>query len=477
VIVHSVFDGGDGVGGRFVVPIIHEPVLPARKAEVRCSRPTFEQCNVGNGEVGDHLSAGHSVVGIAASIATLPKALVVAADASVEIKLDANILADAVARFVGSKSVFAETVDGLRSLDFHDLVSAFRAGSTSAEIYSRLRTSVAHLGRPRGDRLPRLVDAVEYGSAREWGLTLCRDFEEYRAGRIAWSDVSAHAHCVFAGATGVGKTFFARILANELGIPLIATSISEIFATSSTGYLDSIIKQVREVFAAGVPHAILWDEYDALPSRATLVDGRSSSFWTPVVSEFLLALDSAVSGERAGQCVWAATNYPERIDAALLRPGRLDRVIHFTAPGPDGIASILRHHLGPDLPGVDLTPLGQIAIGRSHAEVAAVIKQARSAARRARRPLQYGDLFDAIAPRADLDEPTLRRVALHESGHAVVALALGVDEVVAAAVGGAGEGFGRTLMRRRDGVETRTSIENRVSRRTRRILSDAFFQP
>jgi cell division protease FtsH len=424
------------------------------------SSKALHKADVGNDEVGKDLSEGRSVVGIASSLAMLPKALTIAADVNIEIKADADILADAVSRFAGGAQV-AETVDGLASLDFNDIVAAFRAGSSAGDIYARLRKAASRLNQPRGDRLPRLADAVEYGSARDWGLALCRDFEDYRSGRTAWRDLSAN--CVFAGDTGQGKTYFARILANEMRIPLVATSISEMFATSA-GFLDSVVKAVRETFnraEASAPCALLLDECDALPSRVNL-DSRSSSWWTPVVAEFLLCLDSAVSGERAGLCVWAATNHIEKIDPALLRPGRLDRVIRFTAPGPDGIASILRHHLGPDLNGVDLAPLGQIGIGRSPAEIASVVKRARSAARQARRVMEYDDLLDALAPRPDMDEATMRRVATHESGHVVVALALQVDEVVAASIADAADSFGRTVIRQRRGLETRATIEDRV---------------
>jgi cell division protease FtsH len=423
------------------------------------SSKAMHKADVGNDQVGTHLSGGRSVVGIASSLVMLPRALTVAADISVEIRSDADVLADAVSRFVGGIQV-TEVVDGLASLDFHDIISAFRDGSSAVDVYARLRKAASRLSQPRGDHLPRLADAVEYGSAREFGLRLCREFEEYKAG-AAWRDLSAN--CVFAGDTGLGKTYFARILANEMGIPLIATSISEMFATSA-GFLDSVIKAVRETFAraeASAPCALLLDEFDALPSRTNL-DGRSSSWWTPVVAEFLLCLDSAVSGERAGLCVWAATNHIEKIDPALLRPGRLDRVIRFVAPGADGIASILRHQLGPDLNGIDLAVLGQIGIGHSPAEIASVVKRARSTARFAKRALEYDDLVNALAPPADMDEATLRRVAAHEAGHVVVALALDVDEVVAASIAQAADSFGRTVMRQRRGIETRATIEDRV---------------
>jgi ATP-dependent Zn protease len=177
----------------------------------------------------------------------------------------------------------------------------------------------------------------------------------------------------------------------------------------------------------------------------------------------LILLDSAVSTDRAGVCVWAATNYADRIDPALVRPGRLDRMIHFAAPGPDGIASIARHHLDGELRGVDLSGIGQLGLGRSPAEIAAAVKNGRRAARQAGRSLAYDDLVEALAPRGDIDPATLLRISNHEAGHAVTAIALGIDEVVAADVIETAHSFGRTVMRRREGIETRTIIENRVT--------------
>jgi cell division protease FtsH len=425
------------------------------------SSRTQHKAESSNDQVSEYLSTGRSVVGIANSIAMLPRSLVATADANVDVRADARVVCDAIARFVGAP-LPTEQIEGLGSLDFHDIVSAFRAGSTTTEIVERLRLAARRLSSPRDDRLPRLTDAVEYGPVRAWGLALGRDFDDYRAGRIAWRDVGANA--VFAGEPGLGKTYFARVLAAHLGIPLIASSISETFA-SSAGYLDSVIKAIRDTFSraeASAPCALLWDEIDALPMRVSL-DGRSSSWWTPVVTEFLTLLDSAVSSDRAGVCVWAATNYADRIDPALVRPGRLDRIIHFAAPAADGIAPIARHHLDGELRGVDLSGIGQLGLGRSPAEIAAAVKNGRRAARQAGRSLAYDDLVEALAPRGDIDPATLLRISSHEAGHAVTAIALGADEVVAADVIETAQSFGRTVMRRRAGIETRTTIENRVT--------------
>lgn len=426
------------------------------------SNRSGHKADVGNGDVAKHLAKGRTVVGIAPSPATLPRALVAAADLTLELKIDDRILARAVARFVGATDESQETIDGLATLDLHDISAAFRAGSNAREIVERIRRAARRLSSPRVDRLPRLVDAVEYGRARDWGLALGCDFSEYNLGLLKWNDLGPNA--LFAGAPGLGKTFFARVLCAHLGIPLIPTSLSDIFATSA-GYLDSVIKGIREVFAraeAAAPAAILWDELDSLPMRAELDDGRSSSWWTPVVTEYLTLLDSAAGGARPGVFVWAATNYPERIDPALIRPGRLDRIIEFTEPGPDGIVSIARHHLAGDLAGIDLTAIGPLGLGRSPAEIAAAVKAARGVARAEKRALVYDDMVEALAPRVDLDAATLRRIAEHEAGHVVTALAAGPDEVIAVDVVGNEGAFGRTIFRRRQGITTRSTVENRA---------------
>ncbi|MET4842654.1 AAA family ATPase [Bradyrhizobium japonicum] len=430
--------------------------------------------DVGNGDVARQLAKGETVVGIAALTAVLPRSLTAAADLTVEIGFDAEVLGAAVARFTGSAPA-PERIECLGALDFDDLVSGFRAGSGAADIAARVRRTARRLASPREDKLPKLEDAIEYGGARErglspreWGLSVGHEFARFRKNEIPWNEARACANALFGGPPGLGKTYFARILANHLGVPLISASISEIFATSA-GYLDSVIKGVRDVFAraeATAPSAILWDEFDSLPSRENLSIDNSrssaSSWWTPVIAEFLLQLDSAVGGRRRAVFVWAASNHPDRIDPALLRPGRLDRVIHFRAPDAEGVASIARHHLGSELPGADLTAIGQLGLGRSPAEIAAAVSSARRAARTAKRPLRYDDLVDALAPRPDVDDATLRRIARHEAGHVVTAIALGVDELVAVDVVGDAGAFGRTVLRQRPGIDTRATIEKRA---------------
>lgn len=423
---------------------------------------TRHKADFGNEGVADALAEGKSVVGIATSPTLLPGSLVAGSDVTIDIVVEGNVVNDAIARFVGAPAR-PPAVEGLGALDFGDIVVNFRAGSGAADIAGRLKRAADRRNAPRQDRLPKLSDAVEFGEARDFGLSLGEDVQAYRQNNLKWSDIAGHANCVFAGDPGLGKTYFARILAEHLGVPLIVGSLSDIFANTA-GYLDSVVKGVRDLFqrADAAKAALFLDELDALPSRANL-DARYLSWWAPVIAEFLLLLDSATSGNCEMRFVWAATNHVDRIDPALLRPGRLDRVIHFRPPGPEGIASILRHHLDGDLAGIDLAVMGRLGLGRTPAELAAVVKVARRAARAERRALVHEDLVEALAPKADLDTATLRRIAIHESGHAVVGLALGIDELVVVEAIGTTGAWGRTLMRRRAGIETRADVEGRAT--------------
>jgi hypothetical protein len=148
------------------------------------SSRTQHKAESGNDEVSKYLLSGRSVVGIANSIAMLPRSLVAAADANVVARADARVVCDAIARFIGA-SLPLEQIEGLGSLDFHDIVSAFRAGSTTTEIVERLRLAARRLSSPRDDRLPRLTDAVEYGPARAWGSGSRQGFTTAPSGSCA----------------------------------------------------------------------------------------------------------------------------------------------------------------------------------------------------------------------------------------------------------------------------------------------------
>lgn len=119
-----------------------------------------------------------------------------------------------------------------------------------------------------------------------------------------------------------------------------------------------------------------------------------------------------------------ATNNRDAIDAAVMRPGRLGRLIEVALPDRDGRAGILRHHLRDDLPGIDLLALADEIGEVSGAALAQVVREARGSAPRDGRALVADDLWNALPAGTLLSDAAFRRLCVHEAGHAVVKLEL-----------------------------------------------------
>jgi ATP-dependent Zn protease len=314
------------------------------------------------------------------------------------------------------------------------------------------------------ERLPSLQSAVEYGDARVWGLSLARDIADFKASRIGWQEVDRGA--VVHSEPGCGKSLFARILAQACGVPLVAFSIADLFAHGA-GNLDSVIKNSRSMFAKAAalasPCSILFlDEIDALPNRATM-DQRGADWWTPVITDFLLALDNAVSGQRAGIVVVGATNNLPGVDAAVLRPGRLERAIELARPDHAGIINVLRYHLDGSLVDAELDDVGHLLAGSTPADVMMIVRSARRIARVAGRELALVDLVASLAPAEDIAPGALLRISLHEAGHAVGSLAVPAGLLQRCVIGGNKGSPGRTFIKNESNdLATRESVERRA---------------
>ncbi|MBN8978636.1 MAG: AAA family ATPase [Rhizobiales bacterium] len=417
-----------------------------------------------NNDVAAYLTKGVPVVGIAVDRDALPSVLVSAADLTIRIAAPTAAVIGRAMRMVTRMQIpdgIEETIAA--GLEFHDLVAAFRTNSTPSEILERLRkASPATRKSHASERLPSLDDAVEYGDARTWGLSLARDLADYRAGRIDWQDVDRGA--VLFSEPGLGKSLFARILAQACGVPLAAYSVADLFA-SSPGYLDSVIKASRAMFeqaAALAPCILFLDEIDALPNRAKM-SPRGADWWTAVITDFLLSLDNAVAGKRAGIVVVAATNHIEGVDAALMRPGRLERAIEIRRPDKAGALNILRHHLNGDLHDADLDDVAGLLEGSTGAEIMMLVRDGRRVARYAGRPLERDDLLRAITPMEEFSDDTLWRVCIHEAAHAVASLAVSSGVLTRCVVGSRAGAAGHTLIRRESNdLLTRDAVERRV---------------
>ncbi|GAA0005952.1 AAA family ATPase [Bradyrhizobium diazoefficiens] len=431
-------------------------IVHARDAADRKKDASF-----GSDDAARDLSKGFCVVGIAADPRLLPASLQSAADIVVSIAPpDGAVLRKAISRFCRRSP--GELDRGIAAgLDLAEIVAAFRPGKGPSEIVRRLKAARSSRSAPT-DRVPDLVGAIEYGEARTWGLALARDIADFRAGRIAWRDVD-HGVCLHSP-PGMGKTLFAQVLAKACGVPLVVTSVGAWFA-NGPGYLDSVIKEMRASFAAAralaSPCAILFlDEIDALPDRATL-SPRGRDWWMPVVTDALTLLDSAVSG-RDGVVVIGATNAIDRVDDAILRPGRLEKTVEVPRPDADGALNILRFHLDGDAPG-DLSALGPVLAGRTGAEIMHVVRSARRAARHAGRALNLGDLERAVLPVEEVAPARLFRMSVHEAAHAVVALKLRIGTVRHVALRRSGLSAGQTVVLLDEAdLTTRRVIEDRT---------------
>lgn len=182
-----------------------------------------------------------------------------------------------------------------------------------------------------------------YGKAKTWALDLKGDLADYRAGSLAWADMSTKL--LLYGAPGTGKTTFARALCNSLQVPLVVTSVS---TWLQGGHLNDVIDKMAKTFAearALAPSILFIDEIDGIGKRQPAAQ-EYADYWNTVVNKALELLDGAVKSE--GLVIVGATNRPEQIDDAIKRSGRLETHIEIPLPDVATLAEILAYHLGND---------------------------------------------------------------------------------------------------------------------------------
>lgn len=321
------------------------------------------------------------------------------------------------------------TPELVATMNFDQVCAVLASGTSARSAAKRLRRfsdAKAVVALPAAN-IADLENALGYGSAKSWAESLRMDISAYRERQIPWSEVDSGA--VFFGPTGTGKSTFAHIIAKSCGIPIIHTSIADLFATSS-GYLDGVIKAQRKMFEEAVSRApclLFLDELDALPNRAS-ISSRGKDWWTPVILDFLIQLDR-LSSRHEGVVVLGATNRIEDVDAAVLRPGRLERTIYIGPPGPGDLAGILRQYLKDDLENVDLLPLAFANPLATGADAMQWCRAARRSARYAKRAMIHDDLARQVLAADSRTSDEIQRVAIHEAGHAVMSVLLGWNTV------------------------------------------------
>jgi ATP-dependent Zn protease len=404
------------------------------------------------------LDRGMTVIGIAVDPATqLSPLLRGAADTIVKLPAPTpDLMRRAIRAYTGRRCPTVEAID-IAGLDLPDLAAALRPNTSSASCVKRLRRASLAKNTPLDDTTPLLADLAGYGEARQWSLDILSDIGAVLQGKLSAGELES---AIFYGPPGTGKTLLARSLARTSRLPLFQTSVSSWFH-HNTGHLGDVLQKIDEIFSLAknsAPSIIFLDELDAIPDRSNL-DSRSRDWWNSVITSVLLQIDAARNTKR-GIVILAATNHIEHIDAALLRPGRFDRQFRIDPPDTAGLAGILRSHLGADCPDADLVGLARLMPGATGADVTGVIRTARRHARNDNRPLSAADLKAAILPADDRSPDDLRHVAIHEAGHAIVAVALGF-QVTTVSIKGAGSAGGWTDITISP-VSTREAIERRV---------------
>ncbi|KAJ7285838.1 ATP-dependent peptidase [Mycena rebaudengoi] len=229
------------------------------------------------------------------------------------------------------------------------------------------------------------------------------------------------------GSPGTGKTMLARAVAGEAGVPFFFASGSDF----EEMFVGVGAKRVRELFAAArkKDRAIIFiDELDAVGGKRS---SRDQQYMKQTLNQLLVEMDGFTQTE--GIIVIAATNFPESLDQALVRPGRFDRIIAVPLPDIRGRAQILMHHMKDVITGedVDTKILARGTPGFSGADLQNMVNQAAIQASKERASAVMLKHFewakDRILMGAEgksryLDDANKLATAYHEGGHALVAL-------------------------------------------------------
>jgi len=232
------------------------------------------------------------------------------------------------------------------------------------------------------------------------------------------------------GPPGTGKTLIARAVAGEANVPFFSISGSD-FVEMFVGVGASRVRDMFEQGKKNAPCIIFIDEIDAVGRHRGAGMGGGNDEREQTLNQMLVEMDGFEASE--GVIIIAATNRPDVLDPALLRPGRFDRQVVIPNPDMNGRAKILEVH-SRDVPlakGVDLKIIARGTPGFSGADLANLVNEAALlAARRGKRVVGMDELEDAKdkvmmgAERRSMamSEDEKKLTAYHEAGHAIVAL-------------------------------------------------------
>jgi len=289
-------------------------------------------------------------------------------------------------------------------------------------------------GRKRGEDAPERTTFDNVAGAGE-AVAELREIRDYLADPSKYEAVGARAPkgVLLVGPPGTGKTLLAKATAGEAD--------AAFFSLSGSDFVESLVgvgaARVRDLFAKArkqAPALIFIDELDAAGRKRGAGVGQGNDEREQTLNALLVEMDGF--GGDAGLVVLAATNRPDVLDPALLRPGRFDRQVTVDVPDVHGRLEILSLHCGnrPLAPGTSLDEIARLTSGFSGAELANVINEAA--------------LLTVREGRTEMDQPTLEEaidrvvagparkshaltreeqwvIAVHEAAHAIVTTSIG----------------------------------------------------
>ncbi|WP_075290213.1 phage head closure protein [Pararhizobium arenae] len=288
---------------------------------------------------------GRQIVLVTEKLEHVPLETIASADIVREIKPPTPVHFMAAARDVGLRGVTPEIAEFFTEFSFDVLAAVVRGNRPVASVVRHLKRMKFEKAKadavPVKPKGPGLEGMSGYGDAKTWGLQLAEDLRAWKAGELEWEDVDRGM--LLHGPPGTGKTSFAKALANTCDVNLVVASAAR---WQAAGHLGDFLKAMRSSFAEAkrnAPSILFVDEFDSFGDREGGGDDHHRDYRRQAINGMLECLDPAEG--REGVVVVGATNNPSGIDRALLRSGRLEKVIE--VPLPDAVArgAILKHHL------------------------------------------------------------------------------------------------------------------------------------
>lgn len=275
------------------------------------------------------------------------------------------------------------------------------------------------------------------------------------------------------GPPGTGKTLLARAVAGEAGVPFFSISGSD-FVEMFVGVGASRVRDLFDQAKKNSPCIIFIDEIDAVGRQRGAGLGGGHDEREQTLNQLLVEMDGF--GANEGIIIIAATNRPDILDPALLRPGRFDRQIPVNRPDLIGREAVLRVHARnkPLAKDIDLKTVAKLTPGFSGADLENLLNEAALVAARANKKVITMEDIDEAVERVIAGVAKKSRViskkeqnivAYHESGHTIVGLALdGADEVHKVTVIPRGQAGGYTVSLPKEdrGMMTKPELEEKI---------------